>query len=254
MKNELTMYLVTHKTIDFIPDGRTPIFVGSGNNVDKYLQDSSLDNISMKNPNYCELTAYYWIWKNDNSSKYICVEHYRRFFMNSFNVINPIKKVTLAQLLNKYNVIATSKYGTKMTLKEFYEKRHHLEDLELAEDRIRERYPQYVDSFNKVMNGHTSSMFNMVAMKKTDFDKYCEWLFDILFFVESRTNLEGRTSYQKRAFGFLAERLMNVWLDFNYSNIKFLPVYYLERNKILSVLKSMKSRIPSEYDPKKTRG
>ena len=76
------MYMVTHKPVDFIPEGRTPIFVGNGDNIRDYLRDNTGDNISEKNPYYCELTAMYWIWKNDSSSKYISIEHYRRFFMD----------------------------------------------------------------------------------------------------------------------------------------------------------------------------
>ena len=70
MKN-ITMYMVTHKSVDFVPEDRTPIFVGKGNNSDNYISDNTGENISDKNSNYCELTALYWIWKNDKKSEYI---------------------------------------------------------------------------------------------------------------------------------------------------------------------------------------
>ena len=78
---KVTMYMVTHKDVDFVPDGRTPIFVGAGKSLKEYIRDNTLENISDKNKYFCELTAYYWIWKNDSESDYVSIEHYRRFFM-----------------------------------------------------------------------------------------------------------------------------------------------------------------------------
>ena len=44
-----------------------------------YVKDNTGDNISLKNPGYCELTGLYWAWKN-LSSDYIGLAHYRRHF------------------------------------------------------------------------------------------------------------------------------------------------------------------------------
>ena len=44
------------------------------------------NNISEKNPYYCELTGLYWAWKNLDA-EYIGLVHYRRYFTS-------VKRVT----------------------------------------------------------------------------------------------------------------------------------------------------------------
>lgn len=77
--NKIDIYMITHKSVDYIPNGITPLFVGDGTNEDSYIRDNIGDNISNKNKNYCELTALYWMWKNSNAD-ILGLCHYRRFF------------------------------------------------------------------------------------------------------------------------------------------------------------------------------
>ena len=59
-----------------------PIHVGREGKADLgYVGDNTGDNISAKNPNYCELTALYWAWKNLEAD-YVGLVHYRRYFTN----------------------------------------------------------------------------------------------------------------------------------------------------------------------------
>ena len=48
------------------------------------MPDSRGDNISAKNPNFCELTGLYYMWKNV-SSDYLGLSHYRRYFAQGKN-------------------------------------------------------------------------------------------------------------------------------------------------------------------------
>lgn len=240
MNNKLTMYMVTHKDVTYVPNDRTPIFVGNRDNKSDYIRDNVGENIADKNANYCELTAYYWIWKNDSESKYISIEHYRRFFMKKTLFPSPYKRKEMLDDLEKFDAVLIRKSESTLSIKNYYEKIHSKEDLELAEKAIEIFYPDYIGDYNRFINSNKSSLFNMCAMSKRSFDKYCEWLFKILFYVEKNTHLEGRSPYQQRAFGFLAERLLNVWVEHNLKNIKYLNVYYFEKNKIYSMLKSLK--------------
>lgn len=91
------------------------------------------------------------------------------------------------------------------------------------------KYPQYMDIFYKVMNGNSGYFLNMFVMRKKVFNNYCKWLFSILFETERSINLKEYDTYQSRIFGFLSERLFNVWLE--YQNLKSieLPVITIRK-------------------------
>ncbi|KIR02151.1 Glycosyltransferase [Lachnospiraceae bacterium TWA4] len=77
---DLKILVVTHKKYRMPKDKvYIPIGVG-GYKHPHYLSDSVGENtISRKNPNYCELTALYWAWKNLDY-EYLGLTHYRRHF------------------------------------------------------------------------------------------------------------------------------------------------------------------------------
>ncbi len=92
-----------------------PIHVGAALNPDvlSHIQgDNTGDNISTLNPYFCELTALYWLWKN-NDSDYKGLVHYRRYFAtnnffkrhnhNRFERI--LEKTELDQILVQHPII-----------------------------------------------------------------------------------------------------------------------------------------------------
>lgn len=248
--DEITMYTVTHKAMDYIPAGRTPIFVGNGDNRDNYITDATGDNISNRNKNYCELTALYWIWKNDRNSKSISIEHYRRFFMKKNNILPVIYKETgIIKLLEENDIITSRFYDYGPTIREYYRGWHYEEDLNAVEKATKQLYPEYSKTFTEVMNSHRIPMFNMMATNKEHFDCYCEWLFSILFKASKEIDLTGRTDFQQRAYGFLSERMMEVWIRYNNLTAYRAPIYYLQDSPIKSFLVSEKRRIPTTFTP-----
>lgn len=79
----IKIYVVCHKP-SYVPENPYlyPIQVGtalSGNKLEGMFHDNEGDNISDRNKTYCELTAQYWAWKNDDAD-YYGFFHYRRYF------------------------------------------------------------------------------------------------------------------------------------------------------------------------------
>lgn len=248
---ELMIFIVTHKIIEFYKDKNFyPILVGAENsNLDMSVKDNFGNNISLKNKNFCELTALYWIWKNINS-KYIGICHYRRYFnelnkniCNYKNINNrniKLSKENIESLLENYDLILPSKYELDSTVKENYEKYHRKEDLEKIGKIIKEKYENsYFQNWDIVLNKNYLYPYNMMICKKEIFDKYCAWLFDILFELEKRIVIPN-DSYQARVFGFLSERLMLLYIMTNKLEIKEINVTKLETTKEIFKIKIKK--------------
>ena len=84
----MKMYVITHKEISFLPKDRTLIGVGNKKINDVTIYDNVDDNIAVKNSSFCELTALYWIYRNDDS-EIVSFEHYRRFFIKYSSMLKP---------------------------------------------------------------------------------------------------------------------------------------------------------------------
>ncbi|MBR6981969.1 MAG: DUF4422 domain-containing protein [Ruminococcus sp.] len=229
----MSIYIVTHKKYSMPSlNGYLPIQVGAALHDDLgYLKDSEGDEISRKNPNYCELTALYYIWKNCTDS-IVGMVHYRRYFCTK-RTVHPQQFILsydeAAKLLQEYDIIMPYKmYRKGLTIKEDYEKNHKASDYDTCRKVIQEKYPDYLQAFDETSNQKTLFQYNMFICKKPLFDAYCQWLFDILFEVERRVDISEYDAYNQRIFGFLSERLFNVWLRHEKLRVKKLEVYNIE--------------------------
>ncbi len=233
----ITILVATHRKY-WMPsdDVYMPLHVGAeGKKKLPYTPDNAGENISLKNRNYCELTGLYWAWKN-LTTDYIGLCHYRRYFGKSGHTKDIEKKKDdifqrgdYEALLSKYDIILPKKRCYYIeTVRSQYEHAHYKEDLVEVERIVAEKYPDYSDAFTKVMNRRSLYNLNMFVMKKSLFDEYAAWLFSILFAAEGKINLSQRSAYQARVFGFLAERLFNVWLEKKQLRAKEAPIVVLE--------------------------
>lgn len=236
----IKLYVVTHKESSFLPNDRVFIGVGKNKNIKNvFVYDDRLDNISNKNDSFCELTALYWIWKNE-SSDVIGFEHYRRFFCykSSFFFPRILTKKKINRVLSKHDCIVSKEYYFYPSIYDYYCAHHYKEDLDKCFHIVKEKYPSYVQSFQKFIYGAKACMCNMFIMKKEMLDDYCEWLFEILFELERTIDIQKRDTYQKRVFGFLSERLFNVWLENKHFKIAHYPIYMPKDIPVLLRIKS----------------
>ena len=242
------IYIITHKIFDDKNINREYydiLHVGKNNNCKSdYLRDDTGINISDKNANYCELTGMFWVLHNCHISDFDITGllHYRRYFTTkmqhlkySYQNIMPemLDYELIENALKKYDVILPNKIKIFRNIKEFYADAHNAEDLIITRKAIEKIYPDYLSDFDKVMNMHQYYYGNMMLCRGKILKQYFNWLFDILFSAEKEIDLNKYNSpYQRRVFGFLSERLLQVWAVHNNLKIKEYPVYNTEEKNL----------------------
>ena len=235
----IRIIVATHKPY-WMPEDKVylPVHVGAeGKNRLGYQPDNTGENISEKNPNYCELTGLYWAWKNLDAD-YIGLAHYRRHFSNGKLWGDKKQKVItgiqLQKLLQKTDVLLPKPrhYWIESNYSH-YAHAHHAEDLDRTREILQEKYPEYISAFDRSMNKRSGHRFNMFVMKKTLFCQYCEWLFDILFELEKRLDISTYSKNDSRVFGFVSDRLLDVWIETNHVPYKNQPYVFLENQNWL---------------------
>lgn len=172
------------------------------------IRDDIGDNISEKNRTYCELTALYWIWKND-CSDYTGLCHYRRHFAITEEMLMHFETSGI-------DVVLTIPILNFPSVREVYENDHLIEDWNIMLEILKEFSPEYFQTATEVQEGNYYYAYNMFIAKKEIFNEYCAWLFPILFECEKRCNPKSDI-YQQRYIGFLAERLLTIFFVHNWS-------------------------------------
>ncbi len=239
---DIRILVTTHKDV-VVPKGEIlqPIQVGPGNKSNRFdwaLHDDEGENISDKNPMYCELTTQYWAWKN-TTSPYVGFCHYRRYFNFSSNVYeeNPYGEVmddfidddaikryglddaTIRSCIEGYDVITTGFKrladfpGDFATPREHYAAAPalHIEDLNRCAAIVHRLFPEYAQDFDAFLAGERSCFCNMYIMRREIFSSYCEFLFPVLDEFVRETDMSTYSREAVRTPGHLAERLFNVW-------------------------------------------
>lgn len=182
------------------------------------------ENIAYKNPHYSELTAQYWIWKNDHDSGIVGLCHYRRFFSSSGLSLDPKhfldEKRIEKYLKNADAIVPKRAYLSRGAYIQYLDGGSE-KDLSNTREAIEHLYPEYLPYFERYfVNSAYTRFCNMIITRKSIFDEYSEWLFRILDYVERKTDLTSYPKEWQRVFGCISERLLEVWLRANHIKVR----------------------------------
>lgn len=254
----MSIYVVTHKSFNTNfydnSDFYKPLLVGAdvGNTAeDYYLKDNTGVNISKKNKSFCELTGIFWVWKN-RKDDIVGIDHYRRYFVDNDN--KAISENNVRSILNEYDIILPKreKYIFQgYTAAQYFGICHDPLVWTLCRDIIKEKYPEYIKDFDWFSKQKTGYCYNMFISSSTIINKYNEWLFSILSMLENNINLDNYDSYNQRMFGFLSERLLNVWVHHKKLKVKECPIYINIKVSKRARIKSWLKQKRLEYKTKK---
>ena len=219
-----------------------PIQAGAAlhNPIPNYQPDNIGDNISEKNPHFCELTCHYWAWKNLKKVDIVGLNHYRRYFdfTKKWPLVSADKHfISTQDFLNKdyifpdfekifqeYDIILPVARHWRVSNTQQYADYHIAKDWEILRQIIKERTPEYISAFEKTMDHSNKSVgYNMFITRWKHFDAYSKWLFDILFEVEQRVPPIA-DPVQSRIYGYMSERLINVFCEYHHLHIKSIPL------------------------------
>ena len=238
-EQSLKIFIMTHK--DFKNYRYNPIYsiVADDNSELKnkynldiiYANRGKLFNMSRAYSEMSKLYYIYELYKNGTySSRYVGLNHYRRYF--KFTDIIP----NLKDIFKNYDVILNKAYIIKGNMKEQFCKLHDCKKYDEIIDIIKDIRPEYYETALKTSNKKKVYFCNLFIMKKEDFLKYCEFMYDILFEFDKRNGYksdgdllkysktlyknEDMQLYQSRLQAFLSERISNIFYYHHFKRIK----------------------------------
>ena len=163
------------------------------------------------------------------SSKYIGFNHYRRYFTFTDNIPN------IDFIFKYYDVILARPMKKTEGMKKQYCQWHICKNYDEILNIIKAIKPEYYKIALKTTQEQNIYLYNIFIMKKNDFFKYCEFIFDVLFEFDKRNNLtsdkdvldfakksyniSSQYYYQSRLQGFLAERISNIFYHKHFKKI-----------------------------------
>lgn len=244
-----------------------PVQVNSANasmRMDMHHDDEG-DNISLKNPQYCELTAQYWEWKNVDADYYgLC--HYRRFIC--FEDVKEKKNIRSQYESWSINDFTLKKYG----LEDEEKMRRIIEDSDVvtgplqdvkklftphgnqrtaylhwtAHDRalinvkdfetmlniLSDVNPELGADAREYLAGDKFGGFNCFVMRKDLFDEMCRIEFEVLSRLEKTVDDRNYCQQLSRIYGFMGEIISSSYFyhleKSGKYRVKHLPLVYFE--------------------------
>lgn len=208
-----------------------PVSVGAfdKDSIPGFVPDSVGDNISKKNPRYCELTALYWAWKNIDAD-YIGLVHYRRYFAGH-GERGILRSDEALRLISSDSVVLPRKRNYYIeTVGSHYAHTFDATHIDVVRKALQELSPDVLEAFELHLNSRSGHIWNMNIMRRDILDKWCSWLFPLLREVEARIVFDGMTPFEARVVGRLSERLIDPWLLVN--GLKYTETDVIEMEKV----------------------
>lgn len=241
----MAIYIAAHKAFAVPQEaGYIPLQVGAEGKASLgYTPDNTGAHISRKNPHYCELTGLYWIWRN-TADEYKGLVHYRRYFRGKQGRLTESE---VRDLLTRHDVVLPRpEYLRESVYEEFCLHSGHEKDLVALRRAVEMVDASVLPAYDRIMAGNRLSLYNMVITSGAEFDAYCVWLFAVLEELEKSVDMTGYTPYQQRLYGFLSERLLNVWVAHRGLRVAHLKVFNTEQTlsaKVRLFLRRQKNRL-----------
>lgn len=209
------------------------------------LPDSNGENISYKNPNYCELTVLYWIWKNclilntdinkldtdkehrDSALKpntrtncsnfvldasYTNIKYYGLFHYRRWLDINDADIHHLAE--NDIDVILPYPTIHEPDIREHHARYIKETDWEAVLQALKELEPEYYQAYDQIFSQEYLYNYNILIAKAEVLKSYCEWLFPILERVEELSEPKANERAD-RYIGYIGENLLTLYFMYH---------------------------------------
>jgi len=200
-----------------------------------YANEGKLYRMSKSYAEMSKLFYIYQLYKNGTiSSKYIGLNHYRRYFIFGDNIPK------LENIFKNYDIILNKPIKMEKNVKNHYCLYHFCKHFDEILNIIKEIKPDYYITAKRTSMDKKMFIGNLFIMKKEDFFKYCEFMFDILFEFDRKKNFSSdidvllylnkiyNNSYesyaQRRIQGFLSERISNIFFHHYFKNIKYFDI------------------------------
>ena len=166
------------------------------------LQDNEGGNISIKNPNYSELTASYWVGKH-GTADYLGLYHYRRILDVTEEDLRRIQA-------NDIDVILPYPSIHCPNIQEHHRRYLKDADWEAMLLALGELEPSYREAMPKLFEAQYFYNFNILIARKEIYRQYCDWLFPILARTEELSEPKG-SERRDRYIGYLGESLTTLF-------------------------------------------
>lgn len=171
------------------------------------FSDDTGDNISELNGYFCELTAGYWIYKNDCVNDYVGFYHYSRgmdltdeevetIAASHVDLVLPFPYMCRYRWKDTLNAVAATRTRILQSLKNIK--------------------PEYICAAESFYDNKLFYAGNVLFARKDVFCHYYEWLFAVLKECQKIAE-EKQEIIFKREWGYYGEILLNIYVNYHVS-------------------------------------